>query len=30
MSDVFKALGEKDISQEDKKLFINTLEYLAS
>lgn len=30
MSDVFKALGEKDISQDDKKLFINTLEYLAS
>lgn len=30
ISDLFKALGEKDISQEDKVLFINTLEYLAS
>lgn len=30
MSDLFKILGEKDISQDDKKLFINTLEYLAS
>lgn len=30
MSDLFKALGEKDISHEDKTLFINTLEYLAS
>lgn len=30
MSDLFKALGKKDISQEDKKLFISTLEYLAS